>query len=90
MGSSGHGFNVEDVSLRVGDCFGEEEFRVVLDRSLPLVGVMGVGHESHLDAEFAQGVGEEVVGATVKGGGGDNVVAGFCDVEDCEGGCCLP
>jgi len=44
--------------------------------------VVPVIGKAHLDAELGQGVGEQVVGATVEGGGGDDVIPGFGDGEN--------
>ena len=84
VSDGGDRLDVEDVALGVRDGFAEEELRVVLDRAAPRFGIVGVVDEGHLDAELGQGVREEVVGPAVEGGRGDDVVAGFGNVDDRE------
>src|SRR5699024_1772229 len=80
----GNGLDVENVALGGGGGFAGEELRAVLDRAAPRFGIVGVVDEGHLDAELGQGVREEVVGPAVEGGRGDDVVAGFGNVDDRE------
>ena len=48
-----------------------------------LLGGFGV-HEDALDAQLFQGIGEEVDGAAVDGGGGNEAVAGLKDIQQRE------
>ena len=81
MGHRRHGFDVEDVVLGVGDRFTEERLGVGPHRSPPGGGVIGIVHEGHRDAQLGQGVMEQVVGAAVEGGTGDDVIADLGDVQ---------
>lgn len=78
-------FDAEDVVLGVGDRFAEERFGVRPHRGAPGGGVIGVVHEGHRDAQLGQGVMEQVVGAAVEGGTGDDVITGLGDVQQGDG-----
>ncbi len=74
----------EDAQLRIGQGLG------VIGAGL-VIGGLGEGlrilriDEAHLDALVLQRVGEQIPGAAVKVGGGDDVVAGLGDVLDRKG-----
>jgi hypothetical protein len=78
----GDGLDVEQVLLGVGDALAEERLRVGTDGGAPGLDVVGVLDKGDVDAELGQRVVEEVVGAAVEAGAGDDVVAGLGDVED--------
>ena len=89
MSHLGNTCNVQNVDLRVCDCFAEERFRVGAHGSLPGCEVVLVVDESDLNAEFGQGVLEEVVGSAIDRRGANNVVAGVRNVQNGVGGCRL-
>ena len=78
----GDGLDVEDVALRVADGLAEERLGVVLHQRLPGLRVVRVLDEGDRDAELGQRVVQQVVGAAVQRGGGDDVVAGLGEVQD--------
>ena len=81
VGEGGDGLDVEDLGLRVGDRLAEEQLGVGADRGAPRVDRGRVLDEAHLDAEARQRVLQQVEGAAVERGGGDDVVARLGDVE---------
>ncbi len=84
VGEGRDGLDVEHLALGVGDGLAEEELGLGPDRLAPRVDRGRVVDEGDLDAEARQGVLQQVVGAAVERGGGDDVVAGLGDVEDRE------
>ncbi len=83
MGDTGDHLDVEDRVLRVADRLAVEQLGVRSNRSLPRLGVVGVD-ERGLDPVLRKRVVEQVVGAAVEGGSGDDVIAGLGDVHDGE------
>ena len=78
---AGEAFNVEHVATGVGDGFAEEAFRVGTECFFYLfIGSVGVD-KGAFDAHLLHGHAEEVERAAVDGAGGDEMVAGFADVE---------
>ncbi|CDZ89285.1 hypothetical protein RHRU231_470133 [Rhodococcus ruber] len=82
VGDGGDAGDVEEVVFGVGDGFAVEGAGGGADGGAPLVEVVGVVDEGDLDAEAGQGVVQQVVGAAVEVGAGDEVVAGGGEVED--------
>ena len=82
VGDLGHALDVEHVVHRVADRLAVEQFRVGPDGGPPLVEIVEVVDERGLDPELRQRVVQQVVGAAVEGGGGDEVAAGLGDVHD--------
>ena len=82
---SGDVGDVEDVILRVGDRLAEERLGVRPHGRAPRVQVVGVLHETDLDADLGQRVVEQVVGAAIQPRAGHDVVTGARQVEDREG-----
>lgn len=74
MGDVGDGGDVEDFEARVADGFAEEQAGVGTDRVAPGLHVAW-RHEGGGDPEAGQGVGQQVVGATVQRAGRDDVAA---------------
>ena len=89
VGDLGDGLNVEHVVAGVGHGLAVEQLGVGANRGAPLVEVVGVLNEGGFDAQVGEGVLEQVVGAAVHGGRGDNVVTGAGNVQDCVGDSCL-
>lgn len=85
VGDVGDAPDVEDVAARVAEALGEDRLGGGADRGAPGVEVVRVVDEGHLDAQARQGVPEQVVGAAVQGGAGDEVVAGAGQGEQGEG-----
>ena len=83
------GLDVEHVVAGVGYGLAVEELGVGANGGAPLVQVIGVLNEGGFDTEVGEGVLEQVVGAAVHGGGGNNVVACTGNVQDCVGDSCL-
>ncbi|MBG9886966.1 hypothetical protein ABE10_10490, partial [Bacillus toyonensis] len=90
MGDVGDRADVEDVDPGVADRLREQQLRVRTDRAAPFLRGVLVLDEGDLDAELRERVLEEVVGAAVDRGGGDEVVACLGDVQDREGRRRLP
>ena len=67
--------DVEDVAARVGDRLPEEGDGALVGQRRPGRRIARLVHEARLDAQARQGVGEQVRGAAVQGGGGHDVVA---------------
>ena len=89
VGHSRDAFDVQDVDLRVSNCFAEESLGVWANRLLPGVEVILVLHKGDLDADLGQRVLEQVVGSAINRGGAHNVVARMRDVQNRVGGRCL-
>ena len=81
----GDGLNIEHIVAGVGDGFAEEELGVGAHRLTPLLQIVRVLNKRGFNAEVGKRVFEEVIGATVDGGGGNNVVARPSDVQNCVG-----
>ena len=90
----GDGFDVRDVGVRVAERFNEDELGVGLDRAFDFLEVVDVD-ESRFNAELAERMFQEVVGATVNGALCDHVVTlasesrdgiskSCCTGSDCE------
>ena len=77
--------DVEDVAARVGDRLPEEGDGALIGQRRPGGRVARVVHEARLDAQARQGVGEQVRGAAVQGGGGHDVVARPAQRQEGEG-----
>ena len=74
MGDGGDRRHVHDFEAGIAQRLAEDEARFRADRLAKPIGVAGID-EACLDPEARQGVGEEVVAATVDRGGGDDVPA---------------
>ena len=81
MGDGGDALEVGHVQTRVADGLQVHALGLGVDRLLELF-EFGAVDEPELDAVLGQRVLEEVVGAAVQGGAGDDVVAGAGQVED--------
>ena len=69
---------IDDIGRRVADRLAKHRLGFGVDQPAHGLDVAVVG-EAGLDAEARQSMGEQVVGAAVQGGGGDDVVADFGD-----------
>ena len=85
MRGFGDGGDVEDVALGVGDRFAEEANGVFVGGRAPGGRVARVFDETGRDAELGQGAGQEVDGAAVEGGGGDDAAARSAEGEEGQG-----
>ena len=81
LGDLTHFGEGEDVQARVAEAFSVESLGVRLHGLAEVLGIVAVD-ERHLDAEFRQGVVEEIIGAAVELGDRDDMVAGAGEVED--------
>ncbi len=79
---AGHAPDVEEVVAGVADRLAVEGLGVGPGGGPPLVEVVDVGHERHLDAQLGQRVAQQVVGAAVERRRRHDVVAGLGEVED--------
>jgi hypothetical protein len=79
-----HARDVEHVGPGVAEGLGEESPRVRPNRGLPLLEVVRVVDERHLDPELGERVVEQVVGAAVEARTGDDVVTGGSQREQRE------
>jgi hypothetical protein len=77
--------NVENVDLGVADRLGEQQLGVGADGAGPLGRIVLIFNEGRVDAKLFERVLEEVVGAAIDRGGGDDVVAGLSNVEHGDG-----
>ncbi len=84
VGDGGELVDVDDVELGVAEGLGVDGAGFGVDGGAQAGEVVGVD-EADGDAELGQGVVEEVVGAAVERGGGDDLVAGLGEGEDGEG-----
>ena len=84
MRDGGELLDVGDVELGVAEGLGVEGASLGVDGGAQAVEVVGIG-EANGDSQLGQRVVEEIVGAAVEGGGGDDLVAGVGDGEDGEG-----
>src|SRR5947209_1365525 len=85
MGDASHLLEVEDVALRVADRLAMESARIGTYLRSPLVKVVAVVHERHLDAQLRQRVVKQVVGAAIQRRRAHDVVAHLGQVQDGEG-----
>ena len=82
MSKAGEAFDVKDVAAGIRDGFTEDTLRVRAEERLDFfVGRVGV-KEGALDAHLFHRHAKEIERAAVDGVGGEEVVAGFADVED--------
>ena len=81
VGDAGQLFNVGNVELGIAQGFGVDGPGFRVDGCPQAVKVVGID-KAHGDAEARQGVVEEVVGAAIEGGGGDDLVSGAGQGED--------
>ena len=84
VGDGGELLDVDDVELGIAEGLGVDGAGLVVDGGAQAVEVVGID-EAHRDAEPRQRVVEEVVGAAVERGGGDDLVAGGGEGDDGEG-----
>ena len=75
VGDAGQSFNVGDVELGIAQGLGVESPGFLVDGRPQAVKVVGID-KAYVDAEPRQGVVEEVVGAAIERGGGDDLVSG--------------
>ena len=75
---------IKDGQSRIGDGLAEDRLRVGLEGLIELLGRAVRGDEGEVDAHFPHGDVEEIVGAAVDGGAGNDMVALVRDVEDRE------
>ena len=86
---AGQPVDVGDVELRVADRLGVDSLGAGSDRALE-GGEVVRRHEGHLDAEPAQGVMKEIVGAAVEVVGRNDFIAGLRQIEHGQGDRRLP
>ena len=84
MGGTGKLFNVQHGQGGVGDGLAEYGLGVGTEGGVQLFLGAGGGHEGHVDPHFGHGDRDQVEGAAVDGGGGDDVVPALADVEQGE------
>ena len=75
MGNAGQLFDVGNVELGIAQGLGVDGPGFGVDGCPQAVKVIGID-KAYVDAEAGQGVVEEVVGAAIQGGGGDDLVSG--------------
>ena len=72
MGDGGYRLDVQYIQARVANGLGKDQAGIVTDGGGKGLRVTGIDKRG-LDAEARQGIGEQVVAATVQGAGGDDV-----------------
>ncbi len=75
MGDAGQRFDIDHVKLGIAERLGVNGFGLFVDRLAEAVEIVGID-EADRNAQLGQRVMEEVVGAAVERGGGNNLFAG--------------